>query len=148
MGHLLLISYLARPRRPMAMAIILNEQCACLHPGYHRPGGTSRIACGNIIKEDQDQKNSRRSGLSSLEGGLRPKNPSNRIFFGPEAKFYHRYTSVNVEESMSVRIGENPKIADTAQNSFSLILITLIGYCIVVNKIGLVLSNFCVYKEN
>ena len=93
MGHLLLISYLARP---MAMAIILNEQCACLHPGYHRPGGTSRMACGNIIKEDQDQKNSRRSGLSSLEGGLRPKNPSNRIFFRPEAKFYHRYTSVNV----------------------------------------------------
>ena len=137
MAHLLLISYLAWP---MVMAIILNQQCACLHPGYHRPGGTSRMACVNIIKEDQDQKNSRRSGLSSLEGGLRPKNPSNRIFFGPEAKFYHRYTSVNVQESMSVRIGDN----HPAQNSFSLILFTLIAYCIVVNKMGLVLSNFCV----
>ena len=49
---------------------------------------------------------------------------------------------------MSVRIGDNPKIADTAQNSFSLILFTLIEYCIVVNKIGLVLSNFCVHKGN
>ena len=49
---------------------------------------------------------------------------------------------------MSVRIGDNPKIADTAQNSFSLILFTLIEYCIVVNKRGLVWSNFCVYKGN
>ena len=38
----------------MVMAIILNQQCACLHPGYHRPGDTSMMACGNIIKEDQD----------------------------------------------------------------------------------------------
>ena len=49
---------------------------------------------------------------------------------------------------MSVRIGHNYEIADTAQNSFSLILFTLIEYCIVVNKIGLVFSNFCVYKGN
>ena len=49
---------------------------------------------------------------------------------------------------MSVRIGDNPKITDTAQNSFSLILFRLIEYCIVVNKIGLVLSNFCVHKGN
>ena len=34
--------------------IILNPECACLHPGYHRPGDTSMMACGNIIKEDQD----------------------------------------------------------------------------------------------
>ena len=38
----------------MAMAIILNQQCACLHPGFHGPGDTSMMACGNIIKEDQD----------------------------------------------------------------------------------------------
>ena len=38
----------------MAIAIILNQQCACLHPGYHRPGGTSMMACGNIIKKDDD----------------------------------------------------------------------------------------------
>jgi len=49
---------------------------------------------------------------------------------------------------MSVRIGDNPKIADAAQNSFSLILFTLIECCIVVNEIGLVLSDFCVYKGN
>ena len=49
---------------------------------------------------------------------------------------------------MSARIGDNPKITDTAQNSFSLILFTLIEYCIVVNKIGLVLSNVCVRKGN
>ena len=36
------------------MAIILTQQCACLYPGYHRPGDTSMMACGNIIKEDQD----------------------------------------------------------------------------------------------
>ena len=48
---LLLMSYLAWP---MAMAIILNQQCACLYPGYHMPGGTSMMACGNIIKGDQD----------------------------------------------------------------------------------------------
>ena len=49
---------------------------------------------------------------------------------------------------MSVRIGDNPKIADTAQNSFSLIPFILIEYCIVVNEIGLVFSNSCVYKRN
>ena len=49
---------------------------------------------------------------------------------------------------MSVRIGDNFKIADTAKNSFSLILFTLIEYCIVVSKRGLVWSNFCVYQEN
>ena len=49
---------------------------------------------------------------------------------------------------MSVRIGDNPKIVDTAQNLFSLILFTLIEYCTVVNEIGLVLSNLCVYKGN
>ena len=49
---------------------------------------------------------------------------------------------------MSVRIGDNPKIADIAQNLFSLILFTLIEYCIVVSEKGLVLSNFCVYKGN
>ena len=38
----------------MATAIISNQQCACLRPWYDRPGGTSMIACGNIIKEDQD----------------------------------------------------------------------------------------------
>ena len=38
----------------MAKAIILNQQCACLRPRYHRPGGTSMTACGNIIKDDQD----------------------------------------------------------------------------------------------
>ena len=38
----------------MAKAIILNQQCACLRPWYHRPGGTSMTACGNIIKDDQD----------------------------------------------------------------------------------------------
>ena len=27
-----------------------DQQCACLHPGYHRAGGTSMMACGNIIK--------------------------------------------------------------------------------------------------
>ena len=43
---------------------------------------------------------------------------------------------------MSVGIGDNPKIADTAQNSFSLMLFTLIEYYNVVNKRGLVLSNF------
>ena len=26
----------------------------CLHVGYHRPGGTSMMACENIVKEDQD----------------------------------------------------------------------------------------------
>ena len=36
------------------MTIILNKQCACLQPGYQRPGDTSMMACGNIIKEDQD----------------------------------------------------------------------------------------------
>ena len=49
---------------------------------------------------------------------------------------------------MSVRIGDNPQMADTAQDSFSLILFTLIEYCIVVNKRGLVQSNFCSYKGN
>ena len=38
----------------MAKAIISNQQCACLRSWYHRPGGTSMMACGNIIKEDQD----------------------------------------------------------------------------------------------
>ena len=38
----------------MATAIISNQQCACLRPWYHRPGGTSIMACRNIIKEDQD----------------------------------------------------------------------------------------------
>ena len=38
----------------MGMAIILNQQRACLHPGFHGPGDTSMMACGNIIKEDQD----------------------------------------------------------------------------------------------
>ena len=38
----------------MAMVIILNQQCACLRPRYHRPGGTSMMACGNIINEDKD----------------------------------------------------------------------------------------------
>ena len=52
------------------------------------------------------------------------------------------------KESMSVRIGDNPQMADTAQDSFSLILFTLIEYCIVVNKRGLVQSNFCSYKGN
>ena len=41
------------------------------------------------------EKNSRRSGPCSLEGGLRPENPSNPIFFSPEAKFYHPYISGN-----------------------------------------------------
>ena len=38
----------------MATAIISNQQCACLRPWYHKPGGTSIIARGNINKEDQD----------------------------------------------------------------------------------------------
>ena len=39
----------------MEMTIILNlQQCACLRPWCHRPGGKSMMACGNIIKEDQD----------------------------------------------------------------------------------------------
>ena len=38
----------------MATAIISNQQCACLRPWYHKPGGTSMIARGNINKEDQD----------------------------------------------------------------------------------------------
>ena len=38
----------------MAMVIILNQQFACLRPRYHRLGGTSMMACGNIMKEDQD----------------------------------------------------------------------------------------------
>ena len=37
----------------MATAIS-NQQCACLRPWYHKPGGTSIIARGNINKEDQD----------------------------------------------------------------------------------------------
>ena len=49
---------------------------------------------------------------------------------------------------MSVRIGDNSKIVDTAKNSFSPILFTLIAYCIVANEIGLVLSNFYIYKGN
>ena len=28
--------------------------CLPSPPGYHRPGGTSMVACGNIIKGDQD----------------------------------------------------------------------------------------------
>ena len=38
---------------------------------------------------------------------------------------------------VNVSKNPNPQIADTAQNSFSLVLFTLIEYCIVVNKIGL-----------
>ena len=49
---------------------------------------------------------------------------------------------------VNVSKNPNPQIADTAQNSFSLVLFTLIEYCIVVNKIGLFFSNFCVYKGN
>ena len=36
------------------LLLISNQQCACLRPRYHRPGGTSMTACGNIIKEGQD----------------------------------------------------------------------------------------------
>ena len=38
---------------PMATEIISNQQCDCLRPWYHRPGGASMMACGNI-KEDHD----------------------------------------------------------------------------------------------
>ena len=38
----------------MATAIISNQQCAYLRPWYHKLGGASMIARGNINKEDQD----------------------------------------------------------------------------------------------
>ena len=38
--------------------------------------------------------------------------------------------------------------SNTAQNSFSLILFILTEYCIVVNRTGLVLSNYCVFNGN
>ena len=38
----------------MAMVITLSQQCGSLHRRYHRPGGTSTMTCGNIVKEDQD----------------------------------------------------------------------------------------------
>ena len=52
----------------MAMVIILNQQFACLRPRYHRLGGTSMMACGNIMKEDQDfgTSESRKSPLLPL----------------------------------------------------------------------------------
>ena len=52
----------------MAMAIILNQQRACLHLGYHRPGGTSIMSRGNIIKEDLD--------FGTLESQKKPLLPS------------------------------------------------------------------------
>ena len=38
----------------MGTGIILNQQSASLHRWYHRAGGTSMMARGNIVKEDQD----------------------------------------------------------------------------------------------
>ena len=64
----------------MAMAIILNQQCACLHPGYHMLGRTSMMALGNIIKEDQDF-----GTVKSQKSPLLPLAISYRILFASVA---------------------------------------------------------------
>ena len=47
MGHLWLPSY---SEWPTAMVITLSQQCASLPRWYHRPDGTSKMACGTSTK--------------------------------------------------------------------------------------------------
>lgn len=49
----------------MAMVITLSQQGASFHRWYHRPSGISTMACGSIVKEEQDStqllRNSRKA---------------------------------------------------------------------------------------
>ena len=58
----------------------------------------------------------------------------------------YTFSTPKVRTQMSKPLIVNVIIIGQAQNS--LIRFTLIEYCIVVNKTGLVLSNYCVFKGN